>query len=182
MSRCPRRLTFCPFFFLPSFFLSFFLPILPLPRNGISLSRSRENDAIANARATTIGGRSASLCFTSHHFRFLPPHAVCVCLFLRLPLWFALRRPDPSPLVPALALSLSLSLSPSLPHPLALALTISRSLFLSPFYAFSFSFSLARANDTHFLICSCLSLVSTGDCFSCSHSRAKAGRSGDTRS
>lgn len=55
-------------------------------------------------RTYSRGDRGSPLCvrFSPHRFRFLPPHAMC--LFLRLPLWFA----------PSYAsLSLSLSSPPS---------------------------------------------------------------------
>lgn len=74
-------------FFLFLFLLSsLFFPLL-FPRQ----SYDRENDAIITNVRATIGGRPLRVRFTPHRFRFLPPQPVC--LFLRLPLWFAPLSP-----------------------------------------------------------------------------------------
>lgn len=82
-------------------FYSLYLRVSLLSLTGLLfLSFSFSFARTTRLRTYSRGDRGSPLCvrFSPHRFRFLPPHAMC--LFLRLPLWFA----------PSYA-SLSLSLS-----------------------------------------------------------------------
>lgn len=79
-------------FFIFSFSPFLFLSFLLAPSSSLLLVTLAKTTRLRTNERAVIGDRLSVFVSPPHRFRFLPPHAVC--LFLRLPLWFASPRPS----------------------------------------------------------------------------------------